>query len=110
MTNKNIYQKEISRIKKAIVENYKPEKIILFGSSVRGKITEDSDLDFVIIKKSRNSKIERTKKIYSILNKLEDRFPCDVLVYTPKEFENRLNLGDFFIKDIVKEGKILYEK
>ncbi|MBU2579111.1 nucleotidyltransferase domain-containing protein [Patescibacteria group bacterium] len=110
MTNKNIYQKEISRIKKALVENYKPEKIILFGSCVKGEMTEDSDLDFVIIKKSKDPKTERTKNIYNILNKLENRLPCDVLTYTPKEFENRLNLGDFFVKDIVKEGKILYEK
>ena len=106
----NQISKEISRIKKVIVEKYKPEKIILFGSSVRGKITGDSDLDFVIIKKSKNPKIQKIKNIYNILNKLDNRPPCDILIYTPKEFKNRLNLGDFFVKDILTKGKVLYEK
>jgi hypothetical protein len=33
-----------------------------------------------------------------------------VLVYTPKEIKKRLALGDFFIEDIIKNGKLLYER
>jgi predicted nucleotidyltransferase len=33
---------------------YNPEKIILFGSSARGEEDEHSDIDLVIIKKTRD--------------------------------------------------------
>jgi hypothetical protein len=28
---------------------------------------------------------------------------------TPQEIKRRLKLGDFFIKDIIEKGKVLYE-
>jgi len=38
---KQKYQKELNKLSKQIIENYKPEKIILFGSLANGKIGED---------------------------------------------------------------------
>jgi hypothetical protein len=32
----------------------------------------------------------------------------DFLIYRPEEFDKRLQMGDPFIKLIVKEGKVLY--
>jgi hypothetical protein len=32
----------------------------------------------------------------------------DLLVYKPEEFEKRLELGDPFLKAILKEGKVVY--
>ena len=107
MTNKNIYQKEISRIKKVIVENYKPEKIILFGSCAFGKIKPSSDIDMLIIKKSQKRRIER---IQDVLFMIDNNLPFEPLVYTPLEIKKRLALGDFFVKNILEKGKILYEK
>jgi predicted nucleotidyltransferase len=43
-------QSEIESITAQLVEKYKPEKIILFGSAARGDATPDSDADFLIIK------------------------------------------------------------
>ena len=37
----------IDGVAKAIVENFHPEKIILFGSYASGTPTPDSDLDFL---------------------------------------------------------------
>jgi len=45
-----ITQAQIDEIKKRIVENFKPKKIILFGSYANGRLTEDSDLDLLITK------------------------------------------------------------
>ena len=45
------FKKEIENITRQIIEKYKPEKIILFGSAVQGTMTRDSDVDFLIIKK-----------------------------------------------------------
>ena len=50
-----VIQEQIDEIKRRIVENFKPEKIILFGSYADGNPKEDSDLDLLIIKDSNYS-------------------------------------------------------
>lgn len=99
--------KEIKKIVSQIVKKYKPEKIILFGSFAYGKPKPSSDVDLLIIKRSRKKSVERIKEI---LMKTESNLPLGPLVYTPKEIRERLNLGDFFFQDILKKGKLLYEK
>jgi len=37
-------------------------------------------------------------------------FPVDILVKTPKEIEEDLKSGDFFIREILTSGKVLYER
>lgn len=101
---------EIQRITKQIVKKYKPEKIILFGSYAWGKPTEDSDVDLFIVK---NSKKKRWKREYELRLKLfGNKFPpLDLLIYTPKEVQKRINMyEDFFIKEILNKGKVLYAK
>jgi len=100
-------QKEIKRIVKQIVDKYKPEKIILFGSFAYGKPKPASDVDLLIIKKSKKKRVERIKKI---LMEVKTPLPLEPLVYTPKELKERLDLGDFFFQTIFKKGKVLYEK
>ncbi len=45
------YQKEIESIAAQIINKYRPEKIILFGSAVRGQLGPGGDADFLIIEK-----------------------------------------------------------
>jgi len=99
-------QKEIQKIKEQIVKNYKPEKIILFGSFADGKPHKDSDVDLLVIKRTKKAKTKRHLEVDRML--LDRNMPLDILVYTPAEIKKRLLLGDFFIKDIIKQGKILY--
>lgn len=105
----NIIQKEIKKITNLIVKNYQPEKIILFGSAARGEYDENSDLDFFIVKKSKKSKLDRMREVYKLVSNLNYQIPFEPIVYTPEEVKERMRLGDFFIKTILKEGRILYE-
>lgn len=51
MKKKREVKKEVlSEILRRIIEFVKPEKIILFGSSARGEMGSDSDLDLLVIK------------------------------------------------------------
>ena len=101
-------QEEIKKIVNRIVENYKPEKIVLFGSFAHGKPTKDSDVDLFIIKKTKKNLLERIREVDRIL--INRTIPLDVLVYTPEQTRKRLSLGDFFVEDIMNNGKVLYEK
>ncbi len=98
----------IANITEKIRDKYKPDKIILFGSYAYGKPSKDSDIDLLIIKKTKARHIDRAVKIREIL-KEENRFVAiEPLVYTPEEIDRRVALEDDFIKAIMEKGVILY--
>lgn len=97
--------KEIDEIKNQLVEKYKPEKIILFGSAVHEDV-EVNDIDLFIIKKDvPYYGADRIRELYRLI---DANVAVDYIVYKPEEVEERLSLGDPFVKKIFKEGKILY--
>jgi predicted nucleotidyltransferase len=103
----NQYQKQLKKIVQRIVREYKPEKIYLFGSFAWGKPDKDSDVDLLIIKRTKEGFFRRHLAVRKII---DGEIPVDVLVRTPSELKKRLNLGDFFYQDILKKGKCLYAK
>lgn len=98
--------KEINQTIKNL-KKYRPEKIILFGSHAWGKPKKDSDIDILIIKKTTGNPYKRIPEARSYLHNINQAF--DILVMKPEEVEKRLKLGDFFIEEIIKKGKVLYE-
>lgn len=104
--DKKQLEEEIQNITRQLIEKYKPEKIILFGSAVRGEFGPDSDLDFLVIKKKVPfNGIERRWEIRRLVKK---NLPADFLVYQPDELQACLKIGDPFIKTILEEGRILH--
>ena len=104
-----------TRLKKIITESvnqisseYKPKKIILFGSYAYGNPTEDSDIDLLIIKNTDKRPIDRWLEVKKFLRDISLTVPISPLVYTEKEIEDRLAIKDFFIKDILEKGEVLY--
>jgi len=91
-----------------IVDELNPEKIVLFGSYAYGRPTPHSDVDLLIILKTNASLKERSWMVSRLL--LPRPFPVDILVKTPKEFKKALESGDFFLKEILERGKVLYER
>lgn len=104
---KQKYKKELSKLSKQIIEKYKPEKIILFGGLAAGKINKDSDIDLLVIKKSKKNYWQRADEIARIIN---IDLPSDILNITPKELDDRLSINDDFLINILKNGKVIYEK
>jgi len=40
---------------------------------------------------------------------IECPFGLDLIVHTPGVLQRRLKLGDFFLRQVMEEGKVLYE-
>lgn len=91
-----------------IISEYKPKKVILFGSYAYGAPTEDSDIDLLIIKDTDKRPIDRWVEVKKILRSLKSTFPVSPLVYTEKEITERTAIKDFFIQEIFERGKVLY--
>jgi len=106
-TVSTITQEKIKQVAAKIARDYKPEKIILFGSYAWGRPHPDSDVDLFVVKKARNS-WELAREIDGSI--FPRPFPLDLLLYTPQQIKKRVRMGDFFIQDIVSKGKVLYEK
>ncbi len=100
----------IPEVVEKIKENYKPQKIILFGSYAYGKPTKDSDIDLFIIKNTRENRIDRFVNVKRIIYNPDFKIPISPLVYTPKELKKRLKEGDDFVREIISKGDVLYEK
>jgi predicted nucleotidyltransferase len=102
-----IAMKEIKDKVKTIIEKFEPEKIILYGSYAAKNPTPASDVDLLIIMNTNRSTWDLAVEISSTL---KHSFPMDILVRTPQEIATRLEYGDFFIRDIMEKGKVLYER
>ena len=48
-------------------------------------------------------------KAAEILLAVRPPFPVDLIVRTPEKLKERLAMGDTFLRDIIENGKVLYE-
>jgi predicted nucleotidyltransferase len=97
---------EIQAFSQQIAEKFQPERIILFGSYASGKPTEDSDVDLLVILPFEELPVQ---KAIAIRQQIKAPFPLDLMARTPQQIQQRLEMGDFFIQDIMKNGRVLYE-
>ncbi|MBA7538307.1 hypothetical protein ES705_30582 [subsurface metagenome] len=101
-------QKQIKEVVNRIVNKYKPERVILFGSYASGNPTGDSDLDLLVVKSSNLPRHKRAREIRKHLWGITE-VPKDIIVYTQKEIDEWKGVEEAFITNIMKKGKILYE-
>jgi predicted nucleotidyltransferase len=89
-----------------IARQFRPDRIILFGSYAYGKPTANSDVDILVIMPFEG---KGTRKAAEILLATDPRFPIDLIVRTPDQVKTRIQLGDFFIREVTERGRVLYE-
>ncbi|MBT9145154.1 nucleotidyltransferase domain-containing protein [candidate division NPL-UPA2 bacterium Unc8] len=95
------------RIVEKIKTEYRPEKIILFGSYAYGEPTEGSDIDLFIIKESNKRRIDRFCEVRKIIRDIRG-MSVQPVVFTKDELHKRLKIEDDFIKEILEKGEVLY--
>ena len=95
----------VDKIREQLVRKYKPEKIILFGSAASDN-NESNDIDLLIIKK--DVPYYGADRVMEVSRLMEIDCAIDYIIFKPEEVEERLSLGDPFIKNILSMGKVLY--
>lgn len=99
-------RKEIARIAETIASHFAPEKIVLFGSYAYGTPGDDSDVDLLVVLPFRGKSVY---KALDIMEAVKPSIPIDLIVRTPEQVQLRLKQKDFFLRRILKQGKVLYE-
>ena len=99
----------IQDIVKKIAQFYNPDKIILFGSYAKGNITEDSDLDFILVKDVSLPKHKRGIEVRKLFYGLP--VPIDFKIYTIANqliFADRMNANSVYDLNVSGFAKGIY--
>jgi predicted nucleotidyltransferase len=99
---KRIPQKAIDPVVEQIVEKFKPQKIILFGSYAGGNPRPESDVDMLVVMDTPMKEVQQSMVIHHQLNIM---FGLDLLVYTPNHLKERAEIGDWFVRDILSRSR-----
>ena len=88
-----------------IIVEFKPEKILLFGSRIKGTANEDSDIDVIVVSNAFANIpfIERMSLILKMI-----RFPkhIDFICYSPEEFQ-RIKDKSSVLMDALETGEVV---
>ncbi|MFH0824036.1 MAG: nucleotidyltransferase domain-containing protein [Pseudomonadota bacterium] len=104
MTRPEVFR-HIEVLRRRLIAEYAPEKIILFGSAAR-EGAEINDVDLFIIKDDvPHLGADRIRELYRLI---DTDLPVDYIVYRPSEVAERQSLGDPFVLGLLREGVVLY--
>ena len=95
----------IRRYVARIVEQFHPDKVILFGSHAYGRPHPDSDVDLLVVMPAKNE----MNQMLRIELAVPAPFPVDLLVRTPTNLAKRLAWNDWFLREVAEKGVILHD-
>jgi predicted nucleotidyltransferase len=93
-----------------------PYRIILFGSYANGTPNRDSDIDLMVIfdnddiSKTYEERLNKRIFVRNLVFEINQQIPLDILVYSKAELHKIKESGNYFIDEIEKTGKTIYEK
>ena len=90
-----------------IVRQFRPEQVILFGSYAYGNPTEDSDVDILVVMPLNGKKPVHQEAEIALA--VHGGFPMDLIVQSPERLRQRIEMKDFFLREITEKGKVLYD-
>jgi predicted nucleotidyltransferase len=90
-----------------LLEGFRPQRIILFGSQARGTAASRSDVDLLVVCSIQGSRRALMVAMDRALRGL--RFARDVIVLTPEEYERDRRIPGTVARPASQEGRILYE-
>ena len=96
---------EIENFADAVGREFRPEKVILFGSYAKGTAGAESDVDLLVIMPGDAS---GARIAAQIISRLEPKLPIELLVRSSRQIRERLAMNDFFLREIMATGKELY--
>ena len=103
-------EKLLTKIVEKLKREYKPLKIILYGSYAHDNFRDGSDIDLFILKNTNERRVDRFIEVKRIIYNPNRKISISPLIYSPAELNERVRLGDDFILEILNTGIILYEE
>jgi len=103
-------RRELEKILHSLVEDYGAEKIVAFGSSVRGGMTEHSDFDLCVVRDHPPGCTHPGLEVDLAVSRTRPLVSSDVLVRTPPEYQAARRDPFGVMDEVVNHGLVLYER
>jgi predicted nucleotidyltransferase len=107
-----VSQDTLDRIVTSLVEEAKPERIVLFGSQAREDADAGSDIDLLVVERQpfgpERSRRKEMVRLWRALPKLTAG--ADILVYSSDEVERWRESRNHVVGVALREGRVLYER
>lgn len=103
-------QARLRYIVQRLIAQYRPERIILYGSLAWGQPHSDSDIDLLIVKETDDSPLARRVTVRRLAAQAGHSIPFSPLVITPRELNQQLARNHPLYQRILAEGVVLYER
>ena len=97
----------LHEIVRSVLSVASPNRIILFGSAATGQMTEDSDIDLLIVEPTPGNTRAKSVEIRRAVGDI--RYPVDVIVMSSERFEATKDVIGGIAYPAHKYGRILYE-
>ncbi|MFQ5846397.1 MAG: nucleotidyltransferase domain-containing protein [Candidatus Methylomirabilales bacterium] len=94
----------LGRIADRLKRQYSAERVIVYGSVVRGEATIHSDIDLLVVAPSTEKGYQRMAAVKALVRDLSRGLPLSPIVLTPEELKQRLSDEDPFVGGIVDAG------
>lgn len=95
----------LERFRAALLREFQPAKVILFGSQAAGTARPDSDVDLLVVFPGDGDLSHRS---LDIRRRIPCDFPLDLVVRSEGELKRRLMQGDTFLQSILDDGRVIY--
>lgn len=100
------YSQVLSSLLNRIVEEINPLRVILFGSVARNTMSEESDIDLLVVMPEGTHRRHTAQLLYKNIRNIG--IPFDVLVVTDRDLEKYKNSTGFIYQEILMEGIEVY--
>ncbi len=84
-----------------------PARVLMFGSYARGVANEQSDLDFLVIEQSVDSRMSESVRLREALPPLG--VPVDVIVVSEEQAARRARMKGSMVATALAEGRVVAE-
>ena len=88
-----------------LVDQFAPEKVILFGSQARGDARLDSDADILVVMPYEGRPFAKCREIRRAC---KPDFRVDLVIWRPEDIETRYRWGDPVIREALDHGEVLH--
>lgn len=82
-----------------------PARVILFGSAARDELTRDSDLDFLVIERNVENRIEEAVRLRDAVGSIGR--PVDVVVIDEDLADRRAKVRGTMVNHALREGRLV---